>query len=343
MGTPTLFGDAEDIAAPRTPAPESVVRELVGMGVAEPTARGWDARQAYAVLAKKRQDAQARAARPRGREPDPAATPAPPPPPPVKVDRGSSTPERWQSANELEAMLPDGPDRGIPWERRCERLAAGLYVMTAVEWDDVVRGVIDRLRADQRPTPTPGGPTVKCLSLWAPWGSLIVHGLKRCETRKWELHHRGPLLIHQAKAWNGDLAELCHRDPALRAALERMGHPIYSAAPGASKVPVPLGLPFGAIVGRVDVVECYATEDVSYDLGAVRENRDADGGIVGPLEITHAERAYGDFGPDRFAFLTANPVRFAEPIPYPGRQGVFDVPEDVVREALARAGEPVAG
>jgi hypothetical protein len=157
VGTPTLFGDSEDVAATVTRPPEHVVRELVDrFGLAEAGVRGMTDRQAFAVLRRKKQEAAASPARARsgGSAETGRPSPATPPPPPLpRVDRGASTPERWQAANELADMLDGGPDRGIPWERRCGRLAAGLYVLSQVEWDDVLAGVVARLRADRPVTP----------------------------------------------------------------------------------------------------------------------------------------------------------------------------------------------
>lgn len=42
--------------------------------------------------------------------------------------------------------------------------------------------------------------TVKALSLWEPWASLIAQGEKTIETRFWGTSYRGPLLICAAKA-----------------------------------------------------------------------------------------------------------------------------------------------
>ena len=38
--------------------------------------------------------------------------------------------------------------------------------------------------------------TVRSLSLWQPWATLIANWHKRYETRTWRTAYRGPLLIH---------------------------------------------------------------------------------------------------------------------------------------------------
>ena len=43
----------------------------------------------------------------------------------------------------------------------------------------------------------PGG--LKCLSLWQPWASFVMHGYKMNETRSWPTNYRGDLAIQAAK------------------------------------------------------------------------------------------------------------------------------------------------
>lgn len=155
-----------------------------------------------------------------------------------------------------------------------------------------------------KPSAEPKVPPMKCLSLWQPWASLLVAGRKLCETRGWPLHHRGPLLIHAAKKMDADIRLVCMSEPFKTVLAE------LDLTAGT--------LPLGAVVGRVDVVECYPTEAVELTAADVRA-------LGQVLEITRAEEAFGDFSPGRFAFLCRNPVRFDKPVPVAGRQGLFDV------------------
>jgi hypothetical protein len=41
---------------------------------------------------------------------------------------------------------------------------------------------------------------VKALSIHQPWAELIARGDKKFETRSWQTHHRGVILIHASKA-----------------------------------------------------------------------------------------------------------------------------------------------
>lgn len=57
--------------------------------------------------------------------------------------------------------------------------------------------------------------TMKALSLWQPWATLIAISAKQYETRHWSTSYRGPLAIHAAKRQvHGD-----EITPAIHAAL----------------------------------------------------------------------------------------------------------------------------
>jgi hypothetical protein len=170
---------------------------------------------------------------------------------------------------------------------------------------------------------------MRCLSLHQPWASLLASGAKCVETRSRPLPHRGPLLIHATKTWGPDLAEIAV-GPHFRAALERAGI-VFEATEEACMRG--WGMPFGAIVGRVDVVECYPTERVKVDAGVLTAYEMP---TTPPwLGVGPAEHAFGSYSPRRFAILCRNPVRFANPVPYRGERGLFDVPDELAKGATA--------
>lgn len=82
---------------------------------------------------------------------------------------------------------------------------------------------------------------IKALTVWQPWAWLIVAGHKDVENRCWPTKHRGPLLIHAGKTYDGDPRE----DD------EENG------------IAIPKGLPRGAIVGAVNMVSCLPYERAS--------------------------------------------------------------------------------
>ena len=73
---------------------------------------------------------------------------------------------------------------------------------------------------------------MKTISLWQPWATLIVKGIKKVETRHWETNIRGQIAIHAAK-----------RKPD-----------IYF--PELEEADIPLG----AIVGLAEIVDCLPME-----------------------------------------------------------------------------------
>lgn len=118
------------------------------------------------------------------------------------------------------------------------------------------------------------------------------------------MRYRGPLLIHAGKS-----EKSIHESEALRAA-------------GVLSV-------FGEIVGIVEVIDCVA----------IKINSDSSTRSF-PLEVVirypwivrhvHAE------GP--FCIVLDNALRFATPIPFKGKQGLFNVDDAIVADALNECG-----
>lgn len=149
---------------------------------------------------------------------------------------------------------------------------------------------------------------MKAISLWQPWATLVAVGAKRCETRSWETLYRGPIAIHAAKKWTRQLEDICWSSP-FRTVLElhrpnKGGAFFYGDA-------LPMILPRGVIVATAEIVGCVRTD---------AENTPA----------SEQERAFGDYTPGRFRWDLANIRRLDDPIPYTGRQGFFDVPDELI-------------
>lgn len=132
---------------------------------------------------------------------------------------------------------------------------------------------------------------MRTISMTQPWAQALFLGLKRFETRSWGTSYRGPLLIHAAKGFPAYARNFASTELALGRGSRRMVR--------------------GAILGKVDLVNIFRTEDVEQ-------------------EITAIERLYGDFTPGRYAWETTNPILLPEPIPYKGQQRFFNVPEDIL-------------
>ncbi len=160
---------------------------------------------------------------------------------------------------------------------------------------------------------------VPCLSLWQPWASLLVHGVKKVETRPKRLNHEGPLLIHAAKVWT--LAE----QQADRHFRETFPRNLMAA-----QYPCDGPLPLGAIVGAV-VVE--RVERMTPVMITARQHDS-------PMELD-----MGNWKEGRWAITCSAAAWLSQPIPCRGMQATpFQVDLDkfeaqhrvVVHALLAR-------
>lgn len=79
---------------------------------------------------------------------------------------------------------------------------------------------------------------------------------------------------------------------------------------------LPERLPFGAIVAIAVLDEIVPIEQL----------------VPSPIE-----RMYGDYSPGRYGWILENIQALAEPIPFVGRQGLFNVPDDLIYSAAMKA------
>jgi len=154
---------------------------------------------------------------------------------------------------------------------------------------------------------------MKALSIWQPLASLIVLGKKECETRSWPIQHRGKLLIHASKKF-GNGQKFMFEAPYFQEHLKGID-------PGKT---------LGCLIGMVDVVACVPSSRVK--LGDVKNVENVGSENI-EIRINALEMLYGDYTGNRFAFVLKNPVQFPEPIPCRGFQGMFNVPDERLREA----------
>jgi hypothetical protein len=132
---------------------------------------------------------------------------------------------------------------------------------------------------------------MKALSLLQPWATLVVKGKKTIETRSWQTAYRGPLLIHASKSKAGALLAA---DP-----------PFSGFIPGFDR------LPFGALIGRVVLVDVVPLEKQHMPVHLFEV-------------LTLEERAFGDYTSGRFAWMLEDPVQFDHPIPLRGGLGLWN-------------------
>lgn len=155
--------------------------------------------------------------------------------------------------------------------------------------------------------------------MWQPWASAVAAGSKIIETRGWSTKYRGPLVIHAAKRCVRSeliyIGSVWHWCGALRE-VHRMG----------KSEPLTDSLPFGKLIAVVDLVDCRPTE--SFTVGELDTKRRPKSETLDLYEWT--ERQMGDFSPGRFGWVFENIRRLADPVPYVGRQGFFNVPDSLI-------------
>jgi len=149
---------------------------------------------------------------------------------------------------------------------------------------------------------------MKCISLWQPWASLWVSGQKIHETRSWAMSHRGDLAVQASKKWTAELREMCYRPEFLRALRQ-------NEADGTTLMFERLERSLGCIVGVVNIRDCKL---ITIDNAPPSPDFD-----------------FGDYTPGRYMIRADNFRPFAEPVPFKGAQGLFDVPDALIADSLA--------
>lgn len=136
---------------------------------------------------------------------------------------------------------------------------------------------------------------MRAITLWQPWASLWVTPSKVHETRGWPITiglGGGYLAVHAA-------ARPVH--------MREIGQELRAIATAEFGADWPRTLPFGAIVGVVELDRC----DVI--------------GAYGPQSPD--DRAAGNWMAGRWAWHRGRFWRFGRPIPWVGRQRIFHIPE----------------
>lgn len=134
---------------------------------------------------------------------------------------------------------------------------------------------------------------MKAISLWQPYAALIALGFKKIETRSWPTTYRGPLAIHAAQK------TMPYIEPALRSQMEKqIGMNIFD-------------LPRGGIVATVNLID---------GMKVTAKNRPC-----------WPELYYGDYSHGRFMWLLADVLPLKKIIPFRGRQGLFDIPDEALQ------------
>lgn len=122
---------------------------------------------------------------------------------------------------------------------------------------------------------------MKFLTLHQPWASLVACGAKRVETRSWPTSYRGALGICAGKSFRLSERITCW-EPPFNQCLVAVG------------INHPDSLPRGAVVAVARLVDCVVADELA------------------PY-LTAQEKAFGNYGPDRWAWKLEDIVQLDPP------------------------------
>jgi hypothetical protein len=156
---------------------------------------------------------------------------------------------------------------------------------------------------------------LRALSLIQPWATLIAVGAKRVETRSWRPTRAGappwPLAVHAARTFPAWARDLCAQAP-------------FAGVLAAAGYPDPARLPRGVIVATCTVVAVRATAGGEALFSLSLPDRTLAGWA--PAEFEHA---FGDYSPNRWAWLLDRVTPLPVPIPARGALGLWVLPAPV--------------
>lgn len=158
---------------------------------------------------------------------------------------------------------------------------------------------------------------MKAISLWQPWATAMALGSKRIETRSWATKYRGPMAIHAAKRMN--ISELISFSSCWnwKGALFKITDHYWHK-----------GLSFGTFVAVGNLIDCRATGSFTQlELDQKRFPNDC----PYPDLYSWTERQMGDFSLGRYGWIFSDIRELDPPILWRGRQGIFNVPDEVIK------------
>lgn len=135
--------------------------------------------------------------------------------------------------------------------------------------------------------------SMKGLTLWQPWASLLARGPKKHETRSWKTKHRGWIAIHAAKRFDRLVTDAHQR---FEKELTEMGiSPIWDTPRGAVV----------AVAKLERIIHCGSNRQIL---------------IPDLYEVL----PYGDYSPGRWVWVFSKIVPVPDPIPAIGGQRVWN-------------------
>lgn len=148
--------------------------------------------------------------------------------------------------------------------------------------------------------------TIKALTLYQPWASLIAMGYKRTETRSWNTHFRGPIAIHAG------LAMLCRRGERVSVGPFEVERDEGGLLLRGAALSWPYRLPLGAVVAVAELYQTRSTTNLEHC----------------PSDL---DRSLGDHSPGRWAWYLSRVCRIPT-VCASGSRGLWDwkCPDELV-------------
>ncbi|GAA2780603.1 hypothetical protein [Kitasatospora aburaviensis] len=152
----------------------------------------------------------------------------------------------WLVRHGIDAVVDDDPDRAYWLGRQVlvtnKKLGAALYVDDRAlaftgDWDAALPEALRRIGEPPDPPAQPAA-DLPALTIRQPWLAAILAGDKQVENRSWPTRHRGPVVLHAARA----LARDGQTDPHVRAVLARPGAPTLTT---------------GALAATANITDCH--------------------------------------------------------------------------------------
>ena len=134
---------------------------------------------------------------------------------------------------------------------------------------------------------------MKALSLWQPYATLAVTGVKHYETRGWWTDYRGLLAIHATKK-------------PVKSVIRMLPPEVVGTISRALHGRELLRLPTGAVLGTVYIEDCIEITESFI------------------ASLTPRERACGDFTIGRYAWVMEGAHEYERPIPAEGMQRLWN-------------------
>ena len=152
--------------------------------------------------------------------------------------------------------------------------------------------------------------TIKAITLYQPWASLVAMGEKMIETRSWSTRYRGELAIHASKRFSPEEQKFCNREP------------FRSALVANNVCRIERDLPLGMVIAVCKLVDCVIIDPENpIIIGTIVDLRLEKEVFIPPDE---PELSFGDYTPGRYAWILDEVRMLPDPIPASGMLGLWN-------------------